>query len=169
MASSKWIDEQFGQRLKERRKDKRWTQPQMAKMLADLCSQSIDPTTIAKIEAGKRSVRINEAVAIAALFEVSVDGLLGRQGPDDATLTLAMTTLMDYAGDAGRQIVEAQRTATDIDDQLENIEESFDPPHIKHLQHTAHDMTGHLKEARALATKLVHAASFVIVDAATEA
>jgi hypothetical protein len=37
------------------------------------------PTTVAKIEAGDRSVRINEAVGIADLFEVSLDSLLGRK------------------------------------------------------------------------------------------
>ena len=40
----------------------------MAKMLADRGVQPMHPTTIAKIEAGDRSVRINEAVEIADLF-----------------------------------------------------------------------------------------------------
>ena len=42
-------------------------------------------TTIAKIEAGSRSVRINEAVGIADLFEVSLDTLLGRKSGPSAT------------------------------------------------------------------------------------
>ena len=140
----------------------------MAEMLADRCSQSIDPTTVAKIEAGRRSVRINEAVAIADLFEVSVDALLGRQESDDTTLTFAMTTLMDYVRDAEGQILQAQHAAADIDDQLENIAECFDPPRIKVLQRTAHDMADHLTKAKALATELVHTASQVIVDAGKE-
>jgi hypothetical protein len=37
------------------------------------------PTTIAKIEAGDRAVRIDEATAIAHVFEVSLDSLLGRK------------------------------------------------------------------------------------------
>ena len=40
--------------------------------------QPMHPTTIAKIEAGTRSVRINEAVGIAELFEISLDTLVGH-------------------------------------------------------------------------------------------
>jgi hypothetical protein len=50
----------------------------MAKMLADRGVQPMHPTTVAKIEAGDRSVRINEAMEIAELFGVSMDTLLGR-------------------------------------------------------------------------------------------
>jgi hypothetical protein len=50
----------------------------MAKMLADRGVQPMHPTTVAKIEAGDRSVRINEAMEIAELFGVSMDALLGR-------------------------------------------------------------------------------------------
>jgi hypothetical protein len=50
----------------------------MAKMLADRGVKPMHPTTVAKIEAGDRSVRINEAIEIADLFEVSMDALLGR-------------------------------------------------------------------------------------------
>jgi hypothetical protein len=38
----------------------------------------VHPTTIAKIEAGDRAVRIDEATALADIFEVSLDSLLGR-------------------------------------------------------------------------------------------
>jgi len=41
-------------------------------------------TTIAKIEKGERSVRIDEAAGIAELIETSVDALPGRAVPDDA-------------------------------------------------------------------------------------
>ncbi len=37
-------------------------------------------TTVAKIEKGERSVRIEEAAAIADLLGISVDALLGRRG-----------------------------------------------------------------------------------------
>jgi len=45
------------------------------------------PTTIAKIEAGDRAVQIDELVAFAEIFEVSVDTLLGHstgRGQDKA-------------------------------------------------------------------------------------
>jgi transcriptional regulator with XRE-family HTH domain len=51
----------------------------MADMLSNKRIAPMHATTIAKIEAGSRSVRINEAVGIADLFEVSIDSLLGRK------------------------------------------------------------------------------------------
>ena len=45
----------------------------MAEMLA------MHPTVLAKIEKGERAVRIVEAAAIADLFDVSLDSLLGRR------------------------------------------------------------------------------------------
>ncbi len=56
----------------------------------------------------------------------------------------------------------------DIDDQLENVEECFNPPHIEVLRRTAHDMANHLNKAKTMAARLVHTASLVIVDAGKE-
>ena len=52
-------------------------------------------TTVAKIEAGSRSVRINEAVAIADLFGVSLDSLLGRKPGTQRDLHYALGALLD--------------------------------------------------------------------------
>lgn len=79
MGSQKWADEQFGKTVKAQREQRGWSQADMAKMLSDKGIQPMHPTTVAKIEAGDRSVRINEAVGIADLFEVSIDSLLGRK------------------------------------------------------------------------------------------
>jgi transcriptional regulator with XRE-family HTH domain len=169
MAISKWVDKRFGQELQRVRAERGWTQPQMAEMLSAKGIAPMHPTTLAKIEAGTRSVRINEAVAIADLFDVSLDVLLGRQQPDDTTLTFAMTTLLDYVRDADNKIVQAQGTATDIEEQVEDAADRFDSPHIKALQRTARDMAGHLDKAHGLATKLVQTASQAIVDAGKDA
>ena len=79
MGSQKWSDRDFGKRVKAHRSDRGWTQPQMAKMLSDNGIYPMHSTTIAKIEAGERSVRINEAVGIAELFGVSLDSFVGRK------------------------------------------------------------------------------------------
>jgi transcriptional regulator with XRE-family HTH domain len=79
VGSGKWIDKRFGDRVKGERESRGWSQADMAQMLSDRGIQPMHPTTVAKIEAGDRSVRINEAVGIADLFEVPVDSLLGRK------------------------------------------------------------------------------------------
>jgi hypothetical protein len=68
----------------------------------------------------------------------------------------------------GGQIRQAHSTASDLDDQLEGIEESFNLLHIEAMRRTVLDMADHLNEAKALAAKLIHFASFPIVDAGTE-
>jgi transcriptional regulator with XRE-family HTH domain len=167
MAKKKWIENHFSEALKEQRKRRDWSQSQLEKMLADK-GVHLHWTTIAKIEKGERSVRIDEAAAIADLFDMSVDALLGRQLPDDTTLTFAMTTLLDYVRDADTKLVQARGTATDIDEQLEDAADRFDSPHIEALQRTARDMARHLDKARVVARKLVHVASLAIVDEGKE-
>ena len=67
----------FSKRLRAEREQRGWSQADMAERLSDK-DIPMHWTTIAKIEAGDRSVRIAEAVGIADLFEVSLDALLGR-------------------------------------------------------------------------------------------
>jgi transcriptional regulator with XRE-family HTH domain len=166
MAAKKWIENHFSEALKEERKRRDWSQGQLQKMLADK-GVHLHSTTIAKIEKGERSVRIDEAAAIAELFDTSVDALLGRQ-PDDTTLTFAMMTLLDYIGDAEKEMVHARGTASDIEDQLEDAAERFNSVHIEALLCTAHDMARHLDKARMAARKLGHVASLAIVDEGKE-
>ena len=167
MAKKKWIENHFSEALKEQRKRRDWSQSQLEKMLAEK-GVHLHWTTIAKIEKGERSVRIDEAAAIADLFDMSVDALLGRQRPDDTTLTFAMITLLGYVGDAEKQMVHARGTATDLEDQLEDAAERFNSVHIEALLRTARDMARHLDKARAAALKLGHIASLAIVDEGKE-
>ena len=111
------------------------------------------PTTVSKIEAAERSVRITEAVGFAELFGVSLDNLLGR--PDDSTVTFALSTLCSYAGDVQRQIKRAQEVAADIGDQLESVEESFDLDGLDDLRHVANKMGESLQISQSNATRLV--------------
>lgn len=87
----------FGKRVKTERESRKWSQAKMANVLSDTGIPMVHPTTIAKIEAGDRAVRIDEAAAIADVFGVSLDALLGRKGMEDDA-SHAMTTLADEAG-----------------------------------------------------------------------
>jgi hypothetical protein len=124
-------------------------------------------TTIAKIEAASRSVRINEAVALADLFGVSLDWLLGRE-PDDTTLTFAMVNVSSYAGTAGRQTLAAIRTAADLEDILEDAEQRFDSPHISELVRLAQEAAQHLGAAHEHYERMDSMAAKVIVAAGGE-
>lgn len=167
VTNRKWIEHHFSKALKDLRKSRDWSQSQLEKMLAEK-GIHLHWTTIAKIEKGERSVRIDEAAAIADLFDTSVDALLGRQLPDDSTLTFAITTLLGYVRDADNQIAQARHIATDIEEQLGDAVDRFESPYIEVLQRTTRAMAGHLDKARGLASKLVHIASLAIVDEGKE-
>ena len=85
MANSKrWTGLQFGQNLRLERDRRHWTQEQLAQKLRDAGLQS-HWATISKIENGERSVRIDEAAAIADLFDnMSIDALVGRTANREA-------------------------------------------------------------------------------------
>jgi transcriptional regulator with XRE-family HTH domain len=159
------VDSYFGQRVREERDRRGWSQEELAKRMTDRGIPAY-ASTIAKIESGRkpRPARLGEAIVIADLFEVPVSALLGRQ-PDDTTLTFAMVTLMGYVREAEQRILQAKHTTADIGDQLDDAEDRFDSPHIKVLQRTAHDMAEHLYAAQVLVRRLAPIATLAIADA----
>ncbi len=68
-------------------------------MLADR-GVSTYATTVAKIEGGDRAVRIDEAVAIADVFGMSLDAFLGRGQSSEAQLVDVLRTLQSTARQA---------------------------------------------------------------------
>lgn len=74
----------LGNRLRERLRAERerrgWTQAHMAMLLSHDAGDGVIATTVAKIEAGDREVRIVELDAYAQLFGMTTDALLGRRG-----------------------------------------------------------------------------------------
>ena len=65
--------------------------------------EHIYPTTVAKIESGERAVRIDEATAIADLFEVSVDVLLGRNVERGSNLAYTLRAVLNTARQSALQ------------------------------------------------------------------
>jgi transcriptional regulator with XRE-family HTH domain len=90
-------EDHFRKRLKDERVRRKWSQSEVAKLLSDKGIHTY-ATTIAKIEAGDRAVRIDEAAGIADLFEVSLDSLLGRRAGLDNDLAYALRALREIAG-----------------------------------------------------------------------
>lgn len=92
-------------------------------MLGDKGIKGIYPTTIAKIESGERAVRIDEAAALADLFEVSLDALLGRRhNSREDELAYSLRLLRDTARDSSQQVGAAMDA---IREQLEELPGEF--------------------------------------------
>ncbi len=96
----------FGKRVRAERQRRNWSQEELARRLTTEKGIGIFASTIAKIESKKkpREVRLGEAVAIADLFEVSLDSLLGRTTGADDDLGFALRTLLDSVRQAGQQL-----------------------------------------------------------------
>lgn len=83
MASTPGVEDRFREHVRRERERREWTQADLAKRLHANGLEHIIASTVAKIEAGTRAVRIDEANVIANVFETSVDALMGRTSLDD--------------------------------------------------------------------------------------
>lgn len=128
MGRKERTDDYFRKRLKRERERRDWSQAAMAKMMSDN-GIPMHATTIAKIEAGDRAVRIDEATGIAELFRLSLDGMLGRKGMEDDE-SHALTVL---AGEAQRLIPEVSRVAERLRQAYGELEAQFDFAHFEQL------------------------------------
>lgn len=159
MGIQKWTDKRFGERVKDEREHRGWSQANMAKMLSDNGIHPMHPTTVAKIEAGDRSVRINEAVGIADLFEVSVDSLAGRKpGAQRGELTYLLRVFRDTADRSSQQVWAILET---IREQLKELPREFDS--ADRLQKMGYNICSkHLDPAQEALTRLVIASDFLL-------
>lgn len=117
MASSKrWTGLQFGKNLKLERERRGWTQEQLAQKLRDAGLQS-HWATVSKIENGERSVRVDEAAAIADLFDnMSIDALVGRTanpGADDTYTIQKAAQLVQRSHWQNRELADELRGHAD--------------------------------------------------------
>ena len=164
MGRQKWTDDHFGKQVKAQRERRGWSQAQMARMLVRRGIQPMHSTTLAKMELGDRSVRLNEAVTISDLFDVDLDHLLGRDKPDDSTVEYALVCLNGYASDALEAVNKAWSLVVDIQDQLESIFETFHVSNLNELEKAANDLGGLLKAANASAKYLASHAMDGLLD-----
>jgi transcriptional regulator with XRE-family HTH domain len=73
-------DRRFGQRLRALREERGMSQQTLVTLLEGLGITSWHQTTVGKVEVGTRPMRLAEALAVAAVFDMTVDELL--EDPD---------------------------------------------------------------------------------------
>jgi transcriptional regulator with XRE-family HTH domain len=97
------VETRFRERVKQERDRRDWSQADLSELLQGRGLEHIYPTTVAKIESGERAVRIDEATAIADLFEVSVDALLGRNVERGSDLAYTLRAVLNIARQSSQQ------------------------------------------------------------------
>jgi transcriptional regulator with XRE-family HTH domain len=108
------MDIQFGRRVFNQRKRLGWSQDELAKRLSEK-GLPVYASTIAKIESKHkpRAVRLAEAAAIADLFGVSMDTLLGRSVAPEADEMYTLRALLDTAQQAAWQLSGVEQSLRD--------------------------------------------------------
>jgi transcriptional regulator with XRE-family HTH domain len=123
MGVSEQAETEFRKIFRRERDSRNWSQAHVAKLLADK-GLAVYPSTVAKIEAGERAVRIDEIAALADIFGVSVGALVGhsvqRTRAGDKALTLnALARLAQHT------VGQAESLEATLRDRLADLD-SFD-------------------------------------------
>jgi len=106
------VSERLRARLRDERERHGWSMRVMATQLTNR-GVIVHPSTIAKIEGGKRGVQADELSAFADLFGTSADILLGRANSDLAWAVSRLTS-------------NAQKMAADIEGLSRRLRSEFD-------------------------------------------
>lgn len=111
---------QIAERVKQARKNKQLTQPELSEALAEE-GIFISPSAIAKIENNKRGIELTEAAAIAKILGLGLD-LLVKPGEDNEEYRGAQ--LQEQAFSSGFTVIGNLRHAvTAVDNHLEIVAE----------------------------------------------
>ncbi len=90
--------DRFRERMTYERKQRGWPQAEVAEMLTARGIDKMHHTTVAKIEGGDREVKLDEAAALADLYGLSLDAVLGRvQASPGSELVHGIRVLRDQA------------------------------------------------------------------------
>ncbi|BCP12380.1 hypothetical protein MINTM020_44780 [Mycobacterium paraintracellulare] len=113
--------------------------------------KNIYNTTIAKIEAGDREIKLAEAAGLASLFGLSVDSLLGRGRGMHQELIYALGALEDAVFTSRNEL---DRVSKLLQERLRNVPADYEG--YETLAQSVREFLGRLKAARVALDKLVH-------------
>ncbi len=102
---------EFRDRLRSERKRRGWSQEQLCERLAQQRTP-ISQSVISKMESARREPRPDELVAIAKVFGLTVDTMLGHKGGKDDSLDYALRSMRDTVR---RSVTAIRMAANDID------------------------------------------------------
>jgi transcriptional regulator with XRE-family HTH domain len=142
--------DRFRERIFHERDKRKWSQAEVAKRLAAMGIDNMHPTTVAKIEAGDREVKLDEAAAMADLYGLPLDTLLGRRPKGARDLYYVLGALTDAAFTARTELHRVSKT---LRDRLEDIPSDFE--RYDSLARLGRDLFAHLDAASAVVDELV--------------
>jgi transcriptional regulator with XRE-family HTH domain len=112
MGRTQGAEAYFRKQLRRERERRGWSQAHLTKLLSDN-GLATYPNLVAKIEGGDRPARVDEVAAVADLFDVSMDVLLGRSVTPKDDLIYVLRGLSHTAQQASWQIESLETTLRD--------------------------------------------------------
>jgi transcriptional regulator with XRE-family HTH domain len=113
--------DRFRHMARAERERRKWSQADVARKLTERGIDKIHHTTVAKVESGEREVKLDEAVAIADLFGLPLDVMLGRrQFPLDNESALHVS-LQELRNMTQLQAANARQITIDLNDRVDSV------------------------------------------------
>lgn len=114
-----FVLDEFRKRAAYERKERRWSQADIAKMLTAKGIDKMHHTTVAKIESGDREVKLDEAAAMADLFGLPLDLMMGRrQATREDEIAHDVRVLRDIAR---QSLADVRRTSTAVSNAVTDV------------------------------------------------
>ena len=111
----------FARRLRYERERLGVTQTQLARVIARILGQNVDPSAINRIELGTRAVRLEEAVAAAEALDVSLTALV--YGASTEELDDRIAEAVNQLSEAHRDLVDSRARVTRLRSLIQHLEE----------------------------------------------
>lgn len=114
----------FARRLREERERAGLSQAAMAERLSEALGSAVDASTVTRMEKNQRSVKIDEAVAMASVLGVELADLVSEEGAAAARrreLGRELERQQGRAEDALREHQQATQAMIDLERQIESL------------------------------------------------
>ncbi|WP_158289833.1 helix-turn-helix domain-containing protein [Micromonospora sp. S4605] len=79
MAQQQSAEEAFGAQVRQAREARGWTQDRLRRTLREVAGVDLSSTAMARLEGGKRPIRLNEVTALARVLELDLTQYGGRE------------------------------------------------------------------------------------------
>lgn len=79
MAQQHSAEETFGNQVRQAREARGWTQDRLRRTLREVAGIDLSSTAMARLEGGKRPIRLNEVTALARVLELDLAQYGGRE------------------------------------------------------------------------------------------
>ena len=121
----------FARRLREERERAGLSQADLAGRLSDVLNDAIYHSAVARMESGKRSVKIDEAIAIADVLGVRLAELLEDRDTVDDRIDELQIQLVQYREAVTgyeEQLHRARSSVSAVEQEIAELESSRVPP-----------------------------------------